>query len=100
MYCYPSKDLIVVVHVDDFVCSGEMNELEWLFDNLEHKFELKKSLSMKDSQQEVKYLGRTIKWTYDDNGEGHIEVERDERNSQLCRCRSGLCYNAKMLTHR
>ena len=77
---HPSKDLIVVVPVDDFLCSGEMKELEWLYDNL---FELKKSLIMKDSEQEVKYLGRTIKWTYDDNGEGHFEVEGDERHSQL-----------------
>ena len=54
--CYhPSKDLIVVVHVDDFLCSGEVKELEWLFDNLAQKFELKKSLIKKDSEQEVKY---------------------------------------------
>ena len=38
---------------------------------------------MKDSEQEVKYLVRTIRWTYDDNGEGHFEVEGDERHSQL-----------------
>ena len=83
VYYHPSKDLIVVVHVDDFLCSGEMKELEWLYDNLAQKFELKKSLIMKDSEQEVKYLGRTISWTYDDNGEGHFEVEGDERHSQL-----------------
>ena len=83
VYYHPSKDLIVVVHVDDFLCSGEMKELEWLYDNLAQKFELKKSLIMKDSEQEVKYLGRTMRWTYDDNGEGHFEVEGDERHSQL-----------------
>ena len=60
-----------------------MKELEWLHDNLAQKFELRKSLIMKDSEQEVKYLGRTIRWTYDDNGEGHFEVEGDERHSQL-----------------
>ena len=59
VHYHPSKILIVVVHVDDFLCSGEMKELEWLYDNLAQKFELKKS------------LGRTIRWTYDDNGEGH-----------------------------
>ena len=83
VYCHPSKDLIVVVHLDDFLCSGELKELEWLYDNLAQKFELKKSLIMKDSEQEVKYLGRTIRWTYDDNGEGLFEVEGDERHSQL-----------------
>ena len=60
-YYHPSKDLIVVVHVEDFLCSGVMKELEWLYDNLAQKFELKKSLTMKDSEQEVKYLGRTIR---------------------------------------
>ena len=81
VYHHPSQDLIVVVHVDDFLCSGEIKELEWLFDNLAQKFELKKSLIMKDSEQEVKDLGQTIRWTHDDNGEGHFEGE--ERHSQL-----------------
>ena len=54
-------------------------EFEWFYDNLAQKFELKKSLIMKDSEQEVKYLGPTIRWTYYDNG----EVEGDERHSQL-----------------
>ena len=49
-YYRPSKDLIVVVHVDDFLCSAEMKELEWLYDNLAQIFELKKSLIMKDSE--------------------------------------------------
>ena len=44
------------------------------------KFELKKSLVMKDSEQEV---GRTVVWTHADNGEGHFEVEGDQRHSQL-----------------
>ena len=65
------------------LCSGEMKELEWLYDNLAQKFELKKSLIMKDSEQEVKYLGRTIRCTYDDNGKDHFEVEGDGRRSQL-----------------
>ena len=67
----PSKDPFVV-HVDDFLCSGEMKELEWLYDNLAQKFELKKSLIMKDSGQEVKYLGWTIRWTYDDKRRGPL----------------------------
>ena len=83
VYYHPSKDLIVVVRVDDFLCSGEMKKLEWLHDNLAQKFELKKSLIMKDSEQEVKYLSRTISWTYDDNREGHFEVEGCERHAQL-----------------
>ena len=37
VYHHPSKDLIVVVRVDDFLCSGEMKELEWLFENLAQK---------------------------------------------------------------
>ena len=83
VYHHPSKDLLVVVHVDDFLCSGGVKDLEWLFDNLSQKFELKRSMIMKDREEEVKYLGRTIRWTYDGSREGHFEVEGDERHAQL-----------------
>ena len=80
---HPSKDLNVVVHVDDFLCSGEMKELEWLYDNLAQKFELKKSLIMKDSETR-----------------GQVPGPDDMSDIPSCCCRSGLCNNARMWTRR
>ena len=48
VYRHPSKDLLVVVPVDDFLCSREVKDLEWLFDNLAQKFELKRAMITKD----------------------------------------------------
>ena len=83
VFRHPSKDLLVAVHVDDFLCSGEVKDLEWLFDNLVQKFELKRSMITKDREEEIKYLGQTIRWTYDVTPEGQFEVEGDERHVQL-----------------
>ena len=76
VYHHPSKDLRVVVRVDDFLCSGEVKDLEWLFDNLAQKFEVKRSMITKDREEEVKYQGRTIGRTYDVTPEGRFEVRR------------------------
>jgi hypothetical protein len=76
--------MLVVVHVDDFMCSGEVKDLKWFYDSLATKFELNKTLITKDREEEVKYLGRIIKWTYDDHDyEGHFEVEGDDRHVRL-----------------
>ena len=40
--CYhQDRDVFVVVHVDDFLCSGETGDLAWFRGELENSFELK-----------------------------------------------------------
>ena len=88
VYRHPSKDLLVVAHVDDFL----VKDLEWFFDNLAQKFELKRSMITK-WEEEIKCLGRTIRWTYDVTPEGKFEVEGDERHVQLLMQERQHCKN-------
>ena len=83
VFRHVDKDLVVIVHVDDFLCSGDLNELQWLYKSLAEKYELKQSILNKSQEAEVKYLGRTIKWTYDAHGNGHFEIEGDSKHVQL-----------------
>jgi hypothetical protein len=48
--------------VDDFLCSGEPHELQWLTSELEKQFELTKKFI--GPGQEGEYLGRTIRWSH------------------------------------
>ena len=79
LYFHPVRDLRVIVHVDDFLCSGESHHLCWLKAALEKKFSLKTSVlgSQPEEKKEVKFLNRLIRWT----PEG-LEVEGDPRHAQ------------------
>jgi len=72
LYYYPERELRVIIHVDDFLCSGEAHHLSWLKAGLERKFTLKASVlgSQPGERKEVKFLNRLIRWT----SEG-LEVE-------------------------
>ena len=72
-YYHQSRGMIVIVHVDDFLCSGDEDDLEWLCDCLKDKYDLKRNVLHKGSNAEVRYLNRSIRWT----PEG-IEMEGDE----------------------
>ena len=54
----------MVTHVDDFLVSAERTQLEWLYDQLSQKYELKKAIlgPNSDESREVEYLGRRISW--------------------------------------
>ena len=41
LYYHQDRDVFVVVHVDDFLCSGETGDLAWFRGELENSFELK-----------------------------------------------------------
>ena len=55
--------MIVVIHVDDFLCAGKIEDLEWLNESVKEKYYLKYTILSRDSKREVKYLNRTIRWT-------------------------------------
>ena len=49
MYHHPDKDIVVVVHVDDFLVTGDGEMLEALYHELSKRFEIKRTmLSMED----------------------------------------------------
>ena len=73
-----SSYVIVVVHVDDFFCTGDGKALEGLHVKLSKAFEIKqKTLSMED-YREVSYLNRILKV----NLEG-INIIGDPKHSDL-----------------
>ena len=57
--------MVVVAHVDDFLCTGEEAELHELYQSLVKQYELKKDMVSLEEQQEVKFDNRPIhmSWT-------------------------------------
>jgi hypothetical protein len=74
MYHHESKDLFVVAHVDDFLCSGEMRDLQWMKAELEKQFELTGKFI--GPGQEGDYLGRKIRW-------GHSGISFEGENKYI-----------------
>ena len=60
LFYQKERDMFVVVHVDDFLCSGEEKDLKWLQQSLEEEFELKAQVVGPGCT--ATYLGRTITW--------------------------------------
>ena len=77
VYYHRAKGLIVVVHVDDFLCSGPSKSLGWLFDGLKRKYEMSKTVVGHGSETEARYLNRTI--SYDGHG---YTIEGDPKHFQ------------------
>ena len=85
VYYNLEKDVIVVVHVDDFLFTGVGKALEELHVKLSKAFEIKqKTLSMEDNR-EVSYLSRILKV----NSEG-INIIGDPKHSDLLRKEWGI----------
>ena len=84
VYIHREKNMKVVAHVDDFLCSGELGDLVWLRDALAKNFDLTHEIvgPGKDEVRVAKYLGRSVQWTAkgieykaDDN---HVKILLDE----------------------
>ena len=60
LYYHPERGILVTVHVDDFLCSGRVEDLEWLYDGLRRKYDLKKTLFGEGHASEAKYLNRRL----------------------------------------
>ena len=79
VYTHREKEMMVVTHVDDFLCSGSKSDLKWLHDSLSQEFELKAEMMGPgpDEVKEATFLGRTIRLT----SEGY-ELESDRKHAQ------------------
>ena len=67
VYYHPKRDLLVVTHVDDFLCSGERTDLRWLRREIEREFEIKGEIIGRREGEKLscEFLGRTIRVTPD-----------------------------------
>ena len=62
LYYHQARDIFVVAHVDDFLCSGKVADIQWMKTELEKKFGLTSQII--GPGQSGNYLGRTCcgKW--------------------------------------
>lgn len=70
---HQERDIIVVVHVDDFLCIASEASPNWLCDTPKDKYDLKRSLLEPGSEREVKYLNRVL--GREGGGHGGVEWE-------------------------
>ena len=75
VYYHRQRCLLVVVHVDDFLCAGPQAELEWLYGGLRAQFEVSKVILGPDGVGETTYLNRVIRWE-----EGLYSIEGDPKH--------------------
>ena len=85
---HDSKRLWVVVHVDDLLCSGHPNDLQWSGDEMQKHYVLKTQLIGWNHESEGHYLKRTIRWdqkgiTWSPNM-NHVEVLKTEFGMDNC----------------
>ena len=60
VYFHPVKDLVVVVHVDDFLCTGAGDALEELYQDLSKQFDIKRRMLSLEDDTEATYLNRKL----------------------------------------
>ena len=85
----------MVVHVDDFMCTGERIGVDWLENKVKQKFELTTETlgGEKGESKEVSFLGRRIRWK--ENG---IEIEGDPKHAEILIKEWGLERGTKVET--
>ncbi len=80
VFTHHERDLRVVVHVDDFLLSGEAHQLSWFQDMMAKKYELKGQVAgwNRNGSRELQFLGRVIRLT-----QRGIELEGDDEHGEL-----------------
>ena len=79
-FWHPKRDLKTMVHGDDFVTSGERDDLQWLKEQMEKRFEIKTQTigHGPGDSREGKVLNRVLRAT--DRG---WEYEADQRHGEI-----------------
>lgn len=77
VYWNEKREIAVVVHVDDSMCTGSTDELHWLFDSIKEQYDLKRHVLEPDSTKDVKHLSRLL-----EQGGCGIEWERDPQDAK------------------
>jgi hypothetical protein len=80
VFTHPERNIRVVVHVDDFLLSGEQHQLSWFQDQMAKKYELKVQTAgwNQGDNRELQFLGRVIRLT-----QTGIELEGDDKHVEL-----------------
>ena len=81
VYVNPKNGVVIVAHVDDFLCGGAKKDLVHLLADLQGEFECSaKMLGPEDDEEnEIKFLGRMIRLT-----SAGLEWEGDAKHAKAC----------------
>ena len=78
VFAHPSRDMLTLVHGDDYVTSGKSADLDWLQSELEKAYEIKSTRVGPKAERQGKVLNRILEyhgseWTF----------EADPRHAEL-----------------
>ena len=85
VYVHDQRGVYLVVHVDDFLISGDQETLDWVYATLSERWELKRCVisSCPEDAHETTYLNRRLKWnthnemSYEGDAKHHERLLRD-----------------------
>jgi len=80
VFTHPVRGLRAVVHVDDFLMSGDGHQLQWFRDHMSKKYELKVQVAgwAHGDARELQFLGRVIRLNHTG-----IELEGDDKHVDM-----------------
>jgi len=84
LFYHPVRDIELAIHVDDMLCSGNVEDLEWFARTCAEKYEVKNKIIQRVGE-ELTYLGRTIRRVA-----GGIEWEADGRHLEVLKAEWGM----------
>ena len=86
LYYHEGRDVCVVVHVDDMLCAGAPEDLQWYEGKCKASYEITRQVLEKDGDS-LQYLGRTVRKV-----PGGYEWEADEKHLQILREEWGMLH--------
>ena len=80
VHAHIERDILVNVHVDDFLCLASRTNLEWFYQQLSKEYLLKRDVlgPGEDEVREIEFLGRQLRWCA-----GGLEYEADRKHVQV-----------------
>ena len=89
MYIHDAKEILLVIHVGDFLVAASQNALDWVYKEVSKVYELKKIISSApEDAHETTYLNRKLKW----NEANWMSYEGDEKHADVLLRDSGLAH--------
>ena len=87
VYRHRTRNLVIPVHVDDFICAGPRADLDWVRKELPAHCQCTSSILGPDEQKQVKYLSRILERTGDthEHDPRHVEAVLKEMGMENCK---------------
>lgn len=81
VYVHDEMEIMLVVHVDDFLVAASQEALDWVYNEMSKVYELKKTVvsSCPEDAHETSYLNRKIRWDV----QNWMSYEGDDKHTEL-----------------